>query len=82
MHAHGLDDDDEDNGDELSETQEVRIGKKRQVVGILVRCNLLLCVQNFVDIDGWIFFSGPPIGYHDPFSCYWIDVGYYNWERI
>jgi len=62
------------------ETDEVRhdenhhpsIGRKRQIVGILVRF-LSDLFFSFSDSD-LRFIAGPPTRHYDSFSCYWIDV--------
>jgi hypothetical protein len=70
---------DEDDGvDEPGERdEEIRIGKKRQVVGILVRL-----ILDFIGSFTYELFSGPATGYYDPFPRHWIDFGNYDGERI
>jgi hypothetical protein len=70
--------DEDGDGDELSERkEEIRIGKKRQVVGILV-CP----VFDFFPGFPYGLCLGPATGYHDPFSRHRFDFGYYDRERI
>ena len=58
--------------------EEVRVGRKRQVVGILVS---LFCRGAFCDINVEVLL-GPAIGHHDTFAGNWFDTGNYIRIRI
>jgi hypothetical protein len=68
-------------GDE-AKGSEVKVGRKRQIIGILVRAPVLpsLLVVN----DDLLFLVGTGLAArnHDPQSCNWLDAGYNQRSRI
>ena len=69
-------------GEEGEDSEKVRVGRRRQVVGIVVRRSSLDILGLLSHSCAFVMGSDAPIRDHDPFSSYWPDVIDNVWRRF
>lgn len=75
-HPHSIDSDDVDGTLESGEEEEVKVGKKRQIVGILVSISH---AQGFYEL---IHYPGLAIRHHDPFHRHRSNISHNYGPRV